>query len=120
MVCQYLSSRIMTVISHPDMGNTDEPPVVKVVPKDWFKKPERPSIPDPEWNECKTVDSKPTQKWLSDLAKAEKYSKTFNDLISTLIDFNAFAMNRLDYRVVGKRWRKGRVLKHKRRVGESH
>ncbi|GJS44064.1 hypothetical protein Tco_0569107 [Tanacetum coccineum] len=78
-----------------DMGNTDEPPVVKANPKDWFKKPERPPTPDPEWNEYKTVDSKPTQKWLSDLAKAEKSSKTFDDLMSTPIDFKAFAMNRL-------------------------
>ncbi|GKB00261.1 hypothetical protein Tco_0828254, partial [Tanacetum coccineum] len=64
-------------------------------PKDWFKKPKRPPTPDPEWNEYKTVDSKPTQKWLSDLAKAKKSSKTFDDLISTPIDFSAFAMNRL-------------------------
>ncbi|GJY22173.1 hypothetical protein Tco_0394739 [Tanacetum coccineum] len=33
------------------MGNTDEPPVVKADPKDWFKKSERPPTPDPEWNE---------------------------------------------------------------------
>ncbi|GJS18663.1 putative reverse transcriptase domain-containing protein [Tanacetum coccineum] len=50
---------------------------------------------DPEWNKCKIVDNKPTQKWLSDLAKVEKPSKTFDDLMSTLIDFSAFAMNRL-------------------------
>ncbi|GJS87087.1 hypothetical protein Tco_0769723 [Tanacetum coccineum] len=77
------------------MGNTNEPPVVKGDPKDWFKKLERPPTPDPEWNECKIVDSKPTQKWLSELAKAKKSSKTFDDLISTLIDFSTFAMNRL-------------------------
>ncbi|GKA88891.1 retrovirus-related pol polyprotein from transposon TNT 1-94 [Tanacetum coccineum] len=34
-----------------DMGNTDEPPVVNVDPKDWFKKPERPLTLDPKWNE---------------------------------------------------------------------
>ncbi|GJR04812.1 hypothetical protein Tco_0527796 [Tanacetum coccineum] len=45
-----------------DIGNTDEPPVVKAEPKNWFKKLERPPTPDPEWSECKTVDSKPTQK----------------------------------------------------------
>ncbi|GJX67206.1 hypothetical protein Tco_0302933 [Tanacetum coccineum] len=56
---------------------------------------ERPHTPDHEWNKCKTVDIKPTQKWLSDLAKAEKPSKTFDDLMSTSIDFNAFAMNPL-------------------------
>nr|GEW55715.1 hypothetical protein [Tanacetum cinerariifolium] len=78
-----------------DIGNIDEPLVVKADPKDWFKKSERPPPPDPEWNECKTVDSKPTQKWLSDLAKAEKSSKTFVNLMSTSIDFSAFAMNHL-------------------------
>ncbi|GKE19424.1 hypothetical protein Tco_1427001 [Tanacetum coccineum] len=48
---------------------------------------------DPEWNEGKIVDNKPTQKWLSDLAKAETSSKTFDDLMSTPIDFSAFVMN---------------------------
>ncbi|GJT84802.1 hypothetical protein Tco_1066519 [Tanacetum coccineum] len=33
-----------------DMSNTDEPPVVNVDPKDWFKKPERPPPLDLEWN----------------------------------------------------------------------
>ncbi|GKE70496.1 hypothetical protein Tco_1528568 [Tanacetum coccineum] len=50
---------------------------------------------DPEWNEGKIVDNKPTQKWLSDLAKAETSSKTLNDLMSTPINFSAFIMNRL-------------------------
>ncbi|GJX84588.1 hypothetical protein Tco_0335362 [Tanacetum coccineum] len=78
-----------------DTGNTDEPPVVNVDPRDWFKKPERPPTLDPKWNEGKTVHNKPSQKWLSDLAKAETSSKTFDDLMSTLIDFSAFDMNRL-------------------------
>nr|GEV81622.1 hypothetical protein [Tanacetum cinerariifolium] len=76
-----------------DIGNTDEPPIFNADPKDWFKKLERPPTPDPEWNKCKTVDNKPTKKWLSNLAKAEKPSKTFDDLMSTPIDFSAFAMN---------------------------
>ncbi|GJX20409.1 hypothetical protein Tco_0223086 [Tanacetum coccineum] len=78
-----------------DTGNIDEPPVVNVDPKDWFKKPKRPPTPDPEWNKGKSVENKSTQKWLSDLAKAEKSSRTFDDLMSTLIDFSAFVMNRL-------------------------
>ncbi|GKD85949.1 hypothetical protein Tco_1357103 [Tanacetum coccineum] len=78
-----------------DTGNTDESPVVKADPKDWFKKPKRPPTSDPKWNEGKTIDNKPTQKWLSDLAKAETSSKKFDDLTSTLIDFSAFVMNRL-------------------------
>ncbi|GKA22302.1 hypothetical protein Tco_0708264 [Tanacetum coccineum] len=78
-----------------DTGNTDEPPVVNVDPKDWFKKPERPLTPDPKWNKGKSAENKPTQKWLSDLAKAEKPSRIFDDLMSTLIDFSACVMNRL-------------------------
>ncbi|GJT64480.1 hypothetical protein Tco_1015960 [Tanacetum coccineum] len=43
-----------------DMGNTDEPPVVNVDLKDWFKKLERPPTPDPESNKGKSVENKPT------------------------------------------------------------
>nr|GEU38183.1 hypothetical protein [Tanacetum cinerariifolium] len=57
--------------------------------------PKRPPTPDPEWNKGKTVDDGPTQNWLSDLSKAERSSKTLNELMSTPIDFTAFAMNRL-------------------------
>ncbi|GKB22734.1 hypothetical protein Tco_0862135 [Tanacetum coccineum] len=78
-----------------DTGNTDEPPVVNIDPKDWFKKLKRPPTLDLEWNKGKSIKNKPTQKWLSDLAKAEKPLRTFDDLISTLIDFGAFVMNRL-------------------------
>nr|GFA02523.1 hypothetical protein [Tanacetum cinerariifolium] len=53
-----------------DTGNTDEPPIVNVDPKDWFKKIERPPTLDPEWNKGKSSKNKPTQKWLSNLAKA--------------------------------------------------
>ncbi|GJS55154.1 hypothetical protein Tco_0628516 [Tanacetum coccineum] len=77
------------------MSNTDETPIVNTDPKDWFKKSERPPTLDPEWNKCKIVDNKPTQKWLSDLAKAKKPSKTFDDLMSTLINFNVISMNRM-------------------------
>ncbi|GJU82058.1 retrovirus-related pol polyprotein from transposon TNT 1-94 [Tanacetum coccineum] len=77
------------------MCKTDEPPSVNADPKDWFKKPERPHTPDPEWNIGKAVDDVPTQNLFSDLAKIVKPSKTFNELMSTPIDFTAFAMNRL-------------------------
>ncbi|GJU30149.1 hypothetical protein Tco_1173738 [Tanacetum coccineum] len=43
----------------------------------------------------KSVDDEPTQNWLSDLEKARKPPLTFNELISTPIDFSTFAMNRL-------------------------
>ncbi|GKD50184.1 hypothetical protein Tco_1279160, partial [Tanacetum coccineum] len=79
-----------------DMGTTSEQPNVEAAPKrNWFKKPARPPTPDSEWNICKSVDDGPTQNWLSDLAKSEKPSKSFNELMSTPIYFTAFAMNRL-------------------------
>nr|GEU45304.1 hypothetical protein [Tanacetum cinerariifolium] len=79
-----------------DMGNTDEQPNVEAVTKDnWFNKPTRPSTLDPEWNTRKSVDDGLEQSWLNDLANAEKYPLTIDDLMSTPIDFSAFAMNRL-------------------------
>ncbi|GKB08930.1 hypothetical protein Tco_0837242 [Tanacetum coccineum] len=62
---------------------------------DWFKKPVRPPTPDPEWNTRKLVDDRPAQNWLNDLANSKKPPLSFDDLMSTLIDFSGFAMNRL-------------------------
>ncbi|GJV77941.1 hypothetical protein Tco_1509525 [Tanacetum coccineum] len=76
-------------------SKTDEPSVVNVDLKDWFKIPERPPTPNLKWNKGKSVKNKLTQKWLSDLARAEKPSRTFDDLMSTSIDSSAFVMNRL-------------------------
>ncbi|GJS81354.1 hypothetical protein Tco_0747895 [Tanacetum coccineum] len=56
-------------------GNTDEPPIFNVDPKYWFTKPERHPTPDPEWNKGKSVENKPTQKWLSDLAKISELTQ---------------------------------------------
>ncbi|GJS85118.1 hypothetical protein Tco_0751659 [Tanacetum coccineum] len=79
-----------------DMGTTDEQLNVEAAPKkDWFKKPKRPPTLDPEWNVGKLVDNEPTQKWLSDVAKAGKPPTNFNKLMSTPIEFSAFVMNRL-------------------------
>ncbi|GKA88840.1 hypothetical protein Tco_0810652 [Tanacetum coccineum] len=41
------------------------------------------------------VDDGPAQNWLNDLANAEKPPLSFDDLMSTPIDFSAFAINRL-------------------------
>ncbi|GKD50367.1 hypothetical protein Tco_1279343, partial [Tanacetum coccineum] len=64
--------------------------------KDKFKKGERPPTPNLEWYQGKSVGDKPTQNLLSDLAKVEKPHLTFNELMSTPIDFPAYAMNRLN------------------------
>ncbi|GKB66927.1 hypothetical protein Tco_0928339 [Tanacetum coccineum] len=46
-----------------DMGNTEDQPNVEAALKhDWFKKPERPSTPDPDWNTRQSIDFRPLQK----------------------------------------------------------
>ncbi|GKC98468.1 hypothetical protein Tco_1168743, partial [Tanacetum coccineum] len=79
-------------------GNDDEEPKIKVTSKrDWFTKPKRTQEPtDPDWNDGKTPQQGPTQSWLITLASsAEKPSKTFDELMSTPIDFSAYIMNGL-------------------------
>nr|GEZ86408.1 hypothetical protein [Tanacetum cinerariifolium] len=83
-----------------DMGNTDDQPNVEAAPKrDWFKKPERPPTPDSNWNVRKTIDFRPPQTWISKIAQAEKPHISFDELISTPIDFSAYVMNylKIDY-----------------------
>ncbi|GKC82341.1 hypothetical protein Tco_1138058 [Tanacetum coccineum] len=68
----------------------------KRAPKhDWFKKPERPLTPDSDWNVRKSVDFRPPQTWISKIAQAEKPPLSFDELMSTPIDFSAYVMNHL-------------------------
>nr|GEU39635.1 retrovirus-related Pol polyprotein from transposon TNT 1-94 [Tanacetum cinerariifolium] len=79
-----------------DMGDAGEKPDSEAAPKhDWFKKPKRPPTLDPIWNTRKSVNDTPEQSWLNDPSKAKKPPLTFDGLMSTLIDFFAFVMNRL-------------------------
>ncbi|GJW17850.1 hypothetical protein Tco_0025286 [Tanacetum coccineum] len=81
-----------------NIGNDDEEPKRKVASKhDWFTKPKQPQEPtDPDWNVGKTPQQRPTQSWLMTLASsADKPSKTFDELMSTPIDFSAYIMNGL-------------------------
>ncbi|GKE43412.1 hypothetical protein Tco_1470696 [Tanacetum coccineum] len=81
-----------------NLGNDDEEPKGKVASKrDWFTNPKRPQEPtDPDWNEGKTLQQGPTQSWLMTLASsADKPSKTFDELMSSPIDFSAYIMNGL-------------------------
>ncbi|GJR49627.1 hypothetical protein Tco_1400148 [Tanacetum coccineum] len=57
---------------------------------DWFKKPNKPLTPDRAWNDGKSIDSKPPQKWISNIAKARQPPRTFHKLMSTPIDFSAY------------------------------
>ncbi|GJS16710.1 hypothetical protein Tco_0411182 [Tanacetum coccineum] len=79
-----------------DMGNTDDQPNVEAASKDdWFKKLERPPTPDSDWNTTKTIDFRPPQTWISKIAKAGKPPLTFDELMSTPIDFFAYVMNNM-------------------------
>ncbi|GJU44297.1 hypothetical protein Tco_1201563 [Tanacetum coccineum] len=78
------------------VSNTDDQPNVEAALKhDWFKKPERPSTPDSDWNARKTINFRPPQTLISKIAKAEKPPLTFDELMSTPIDFSAYVMNNL-------------------------
>ncbi|GKA92409.1 hypothetical protein Tco_0814334 [Tanacetum coccineum] len=77
-------------------GDTEDQPNVEETPMDdWFNKPERPLTPDPDWNATKFVDSRPPQKWIGRIAQAEKPPLTFDELMSTPIDFSAYVMHNL-------------------------
>ncbi|GKD58945.1 hypothetical protein Tco_1296454 [Tanacetum coccineum] len=77
-------------------GNDDKEPKGKVASKhDWFTKPKRSQEPtNPDWNKGKTQQQGPTQIWLMTLASyADKLLKTFDELMSSPIDFSAYIMN---------------------------
>ncbi|GJV89274.1 hypothetical protein Tco_1533212 [Tanacetum coccineum] len=79
-------------------GKDDEEPNEKVASKrDWFTKPTQPQEPtDHNWNVDKTPQQGQNQSSLLTLASsAEKPSKTFDEFMSTLIDFSVFIMNGL-------------------------
>ncbi|GKF31259.1 hypothetical protein Tco_0101057, partial [Tanacetum coccineum] len=79
-----------------NMGKDDEEPKGKVASKlDWFTKPKQLYEPtDLDWNVGKTPQQGPTKSWLMTLASsAYKPSKTFDELMSTPIDFSAYIMN---------------------------
>ncbi|GJW20995.1 hypothetical protein Tco_0031617 [Tanacetum coccineum] len=51
--------------------------------------------PDSEWYKTKTVDDRPPQSWMTQLAQASGTQSSFNEFLATPIDFSAFVMNRL-------------------------
>ncbi|GJT58076.1 hypothetical protein Tco_0993130 [Tanacetum coccineum] len=78
----------MPLNQREDLGNTDDQPNVKATSKDdWFKKPNRPLTPDSDWNTTKSIDFRPPQTWISKIAKVGKPPLTFDELMSTPIDF---------------------------------
>ncbi|GJU15811.1 hypothetical protein Tco_1143777 [Tanacetum coccineum] len=90
-------------LTRSDQGNqvsakiTDDQPNIEATSRDdWFKKPKRPPTPYSYWNATKTIDFRPPQTWISKIAKSEKPPLTFDELMSTPIDFLAYVMNNLN------------------------
>ncbi|GJY61529.1 hypothetical protein Tco_0462186 [Tanacetum coccineum] len=80
-----------------DTGNNDEQLDDEAASKNnWYKKPEQPSTPDPDWDKRQHVDFRPPQTWISNIACAGKPPTSFDELMDTPIDFSAFVMNRLN------------------------
>nr|GEU33921.1 hypothetical protein [Tanacetum cinerariifolium] len=82
-----------SVVNYNDQPQDDDAPSKEN--STWFKQPLRPPTLNPEWNTDKVADDGPEQPWLQDLLNAEKPPLTFDDLMSTPIDFSTFAMNHL-------------------------
>ncbi|GJZ42397.1 hypothetical protein Tco_0589283 [Tanacetum coccineum] len=61
----------------------------------WFKQPPRPETPNPDWNTVKAADVGPEQTLFNEIVNDKKPPFTFDELMSTPIDFTTFAMNRL-------------------------
>ncbi|GKE45314.1 hypothetical protein Tco_1472598, partial [Tanacetum coccineum] len=81
-----------------NLGNDNDKPMKETVSKrDWFTKSTQPQEPiNPDWNVGKTPQQGQTQSWLMTLASfVDKPSKTFDELMSTPIDFSAYIMNGL-------------------------
>ncbi|GKC53055.1 hypothetical protein Tco_1075800 [Tanacetum coccineum] len=77
-------------------GDNDEQLADKEVTKaDWFKKPERPLTPNPNWSKRQHVDFQPPQTWISQVVHAEEPPTSFDELNDTSFDFSTFIMNRL-------------------------
>ncbi|GJR65941.1 hypothetical protein Tco_0012006 [Tanacetum coccineum] len=78
-------------------GYNDEQPANEAASKvDWYKKPERPLTPDPDWNKRQQVDFRHSQTWISKVARAEEPFASFDELMDTPFDFSAFFLNRLN------------------------
>nr|GEU61417.1 hypothetical protein [Tanacetum cinerariifolium] len=72
----------------------DQPNVEATPMDDWFIKPNKPLTPDRLWNDGKSIDFRPPQKQINNIAKARQPPHTFNEMMSTLIDFSAYVMHK--------------------------
>nr|GEY46364.1 hypothetical protein [Tanacetum cinerariifolium] len=61
----------------------------------WFKKPNKPPNLDRAWNITKSINFRPPQTWINNISKAREPPRTFDELMSTLINFSPYVMNHL-------------------------
>ncbi|GJX66709.1 hypothetical protein Tco_0301052 [Tanacetum coccineum] len=77
-------------------GNDDVSPVREIIAIDerlWNLSGSQ--TPEREWNKTKTIDDRPPQSWMTQLAQAPGTQSLFNEFLATPIDFYAFIINRL-------------------------
>ncbi|GKD52894.1 hypothetical protein Tco_1286281 [Tanacetum coccineum] len=88
-------------------ANTKQPfPDISANPKrkknDWYKKYPSPEPQDPDWNTIKKIDDAQEQPWFKEKVNAAVPPLTFDELMSTPIDFSAFAMNRIGLKTLSR------------------
>nr|GEU52129.1 retrovirus-related Pol polyprotein from transposon TNT 1-94 [Tanacetum cinerariifolium] len=77
-------------------GNNDETYVREALDVDESQwNPSSSLTPKHKWHKTKTVDNRPPQPWISQMAQAAVTQSSFNEFLATPIDFSAFIMNRL-------------------------
>ncbi|GJT80817.1 hypothetical protein Tco_1055159 [Tanacetum coccineum] len=77
-------------------GNEDVYPMREALNEDvWHRNPLRPLNPDREWHTTKTVDNRPPQAWITQMAQAVGTQSSFNEFLATPIDFSVIIMHRL-------------------------
>ncbi|GKC62401.1 hypothetical protein Tco_1094999, partial [Tanacetum coccineum] len=92
-----LSKCSKTDVVHDDdqPQDTSEPKTAKTPNLELFKQPPRPPTPDLEWNKHQVALGQPEQPWFNQMVSAINDPLTFNDLMSTPIDFSKYVLNRL-------------------------
>ncbi|GJW75165.1 hypothetical protein Tco_0134535 [Tanacetum coccineum] len=80
----------------------------KIPKKYWFKQPPRPETPD--WNTFKVDETTPEQTWFNEIVQAEKAPLTFDELMSTPIDFTSFAKNHLQLDTITREVLRGPIF----------
>nr|GEU74193.1 hypothetical protein [Tanacetum cinerariifolium] len=79
-----------------NIGNDDVTHVREALDDDESQwNPSSSPTPDRERHKTKTVDNRPPQPWITQMAQAAGTQSSFNEFLATPIDFSTFIMNRL-------------------------